>query len=52
VDDFLTNIAFSKNLILQRASSLISAFSSVGGIVALLLDLMDRKWDNYATLKI
>ena len=50
--DFLANIAFSRRKILQKASSLISAFSSVGGIVALFLDLMDRRWDNYASLRI
>ena len=49
---FLSNIAFSKSRILQKASSLISAFSSVGGIVALFLDLMDKKWDDYFTVKV
>ncbi len=50
--DFLANIAFLKSKILQKSSSLISAFCSVGGIVALFVDLMDKKWDNYASLRI
>ena len=49
---FLSNILTAKSQILQKASSLISAFSSVGGIIALFLDIMDRKWDDYLTIKV
>ena len=40
-----------KNCLLQRAYSLISALSSVGGIVALFLDFGDKNWDDWVTIK-
>lgn len=49
---YLSNILTCKNKALQKASSLISAFSSIGGITAFFLDVMDRKWDDYLTLYI
>ena len=49
---FVVNIVTEKSYVLSRASSLISAFSSFGGIVAFFVDLMDGKWDDYATLKV
>ena len=40
-----------KSRLLQRTYSLISALSSVGGIVALFLDFGDKKWDDWVTIK-
>ncbi len=40
-----------KSKLLQRAYSLISALSSVGGIIALFLDLGDKKWDDWVTIR-
>ena len=49
---FLSDILTMKSKILQKASSLISAFSSIGGIIAFFLDIIDKRWDDYLTLKI
>ena len=40
-----------KNRLLQRAYSFISALSSVGGIVALFLDMGDKRWDDWVTIR-
>lgn len=40
-----------KSKLLQRASSLISALSSVGGLIALFLDFGDKSWDDWITIR-
>ncbi len=52
VSDFTSNILVGSNKLASRAYSLVSAFSSIGGIFALVFDLMDREWDDYITIKV
>ena len=40
-----------KSKLLQRASSLTSALSSVGGLIALFLDFGDKSWDDWITIR-
>jgi hypothetical protein len=35
-----------ENDILSKGNSIVSALSSVGGLIALFLDLSDDKWDD------
>ena len=51
LQDFFTNIITSKSEILRKSSSLISAFSSIGGIIAFFLDRCDGSWDEKFTIK-
>ena len=51
VNSFISNIIAKKSVILQRGCSIISAFSSVGGMIALIMDISDSSWDNYFTVK-
>lgn len=51
VGGFISNIVFAKSKVLGSIYSFASAFSSAGGIVALVLDLSDRKPDDYFTIK-
>ncbi len=46
ISDYISNIITQKHIILQKSNSLISAFSSIGGIIAFLLDLSDSNWDD------
>lgn len=48
---YLSSILSFKNNLLSKASSIISALSSIGGIVALLLDFSDKQWDDYVTIQ-
>ena len=50
-EGYLSNILSFKSKLLERAGSLISAFSSIGGVIALLLDFSDKSWDDYLTIK-
>lgn len=38
------------NLIQQRFLSIISSILSWGGIIALMLDVLDGEWDDYVTI--
>ena len=49
---FLEDILSTKTIILGKAVSFISAFSSVGGIIALFFDAMDRKPDGWVSIKV
>ena len=49
---FLYNVISLKNVLFQKIGSIVSAFSSVGGFIALFLDLMDGKWDDYLMIKV
>ena len=49
---YLSNILTFKNTMIQKSASLISAFSSVGGLTAFFLDLIDGKWDDYLRIKL
>ena len=51
-EGFIEKIASSKSIILGNAISYISAFSSIGGIIALLLDIIDGKPDGWIKIKI
>ena len=52
VSNLISNIVMNKWKILQAPVSLITAFSSIGGITAFFFDWMDGKWDDYISIKI
>ena len=52
VDGYLSNLLSFKNTFLRCGSSLISAFSSIGGTIALFMDVADGKWDDRFSIKI
>lgn len=49
---FLEKILSTKNIVLGKAYSLISSFSSIGGIIGLFLDIMDAKLDGWFRVKV
>lgn len=52
VSNVISNIVTNKWKFLSAPSSLISAFTSFGGIVEFFFDWIDGKWNSYATIKI
>ena len=49
---FLEDILSTKTIILSNAVSFIFAFSSIGGIVALFFDAIDRNLDGWVRIKV
>ena len=49
---FLEDILSTKNIVLSKAVSFISAFSSIGGIIALFFDAIDRNIDGWVRIKV
>ncbi len=49
---YLEKILSAKNVVLGKAYSLISSFSSIGGIIGLFLDVMDAKLDGWFRVKV
>ncbi len=47
VENCLSSILSFESKLFQRISSLVSAFSSIGGLIAFLLDISDFQWDDY-----
>ena len=52
ISDLISDIACQKFSFLSAPASLISAFSSFGGIVAFFFDLMDGSWNDYITIRL
>ena len=49
---FLENVLSAKTIILGKAISFISALTSIGGIIALFFDVMDKKPDGWVSIKV
>lgn len=49
VENCIQSILTLECKLAQRISSLVSAFSSIGGFIAFFLDLSDFSWDDYWT---
>ena len=52
VSDYIQNLIASKNNVLSKCLSLSSACSSIGGILAFILDLCDGTWDDYLRITV
>ena len=52
VSDYIQNLIASKNNVLSKCLSLASACSSIGGILAFILDLCDGTWDDYLRITV
>ena len=52
ISDLISDVACQKFRFLSAPASLISAFSSFGGIVAFFFDLMDGSWNDYVTIRL
>ena len=54
--DLRDNVIFSGLLnrykILNRISLVVSMFSSIGGFIATIIDVMDGNWDGYLIFKV
>lgn len=48
---YLNYIATFKSVVLQRSSSVVSVFTSIGGFVAFFADFIDKKWDSRLQIK-
>ena len=46
IEGYVSNVVCFENDILKKGNSIVSALSSVGGLIALFLDLSDDKWDD------
>lgn len=42
----------NRSMILSKISLVVSMLSSVGGFITIIIEVMDKKWDGYITLKI
>lgn len=52
VKDIAVDTVLSYSMILSRINSICSACSSISGFIAFILDLADREWDDYLTIKL
>ena len=51
VKDYLTNIIGNQSELFRKVNSIISAFSSFGGMIAFALDRSDGNWDDRFSIK-
>lgn len=52
VKSIAVDTVLSVSKVLSKINSICSACSSVSGLIAFILDLADRKWDDYLTIKL
>ena len=52
IKDYLNNMLANQSELIRRISSIISAFSSLGGMIAFALDHSDGNWDDYFIIKL